>query len=1120
MERDTAMASWPDPELSLLDELVFECLEEVEDEGFEVIERLCGQHPDLATALRARLSALRNAGFLPEGFEGAELPESVEEAPPGSLVDEWLGACERDDAEARDTLCAAFPEHAAALRSLHPRERPDSRPIGVDLGTGDDSAWEVLIDQLRSRGPTYERYVFEDEVARGGMGVIYRVFDKDARRRLALKVMLDDSVAQGPDDASLGRFLEEAQVTSQLDHPGIVPVHEIGVDGEGRTYFTMKLVKGEDLRAIFARVADPDDEDWTQTRALNVLLRVCEALAYAHDRGVIHRDLKPGNVMVGKYGEAYVMDWGLAKVAGQEDHPRPQLRLDESSLLTTDRKDAAETPDSPILTLDGAVIGTPAYMPPEQACGRVEEIGPQADVYAMGATLYHLLSGRMPYCPPGERLSARTILGLVVHGPPPSVAKLAPRAPAEVVAICEKAMSREITDRYPDMTALAADLRAFVEQRVVAAYETGAWAELRKWVLRNKGLAATGAAALVAVLALSGWALLERAAARKSERIATASAVEARAQSDRAEIAEALAETQRDQARKSERIATASAVEARAQSDRAEIAEALAETQRDQATQRALELQQVSEFQAGQLARVDAEAMGLTILDLALQQARIAQERDGRTPEEVDRGLAELERLLAGADFTGLALTVLDRHVFEHALGELEGFEDTAVKARLLHATAITLSRLGLYERAVGPQEQALELLEGQRGGEDPDTLQALSELGRQLVSLDRYAEAEERLLRAIETQRRVLSDEHVDTLSSIDYLGALYQAMGRLDDAESLMREVLEGKRRTLGDEDTRTLTSQTNLGALLQLRGRYQEAEPLLRAALSGQRRAVGDEAQSTLMALNNLGSVLIAQGRVADAEPYFREYLETARRVLGDRHKTTLVALNNLANVLQEQNELEEAESLFREALEGSRRLGGPDALITLSNLARVLQAQGQLDAAEPLLREALEGKRRRLSDDHQSTLVTLMSLGLLMKAKGELDEAEQLLREALAGCRRVLQPGHPGILSALSQLGPLLQDQGKLKEAEPLMREALEGYRASFPPGHRGIVASLTGLGKLLAAQERFEEAEPLLREALDTLPEQHPKYRALRQLLDDVQSAGQEPSSDAEDGSDR
>ncbi|HIG06297.1 MAG TPA: hypothetical protein EYQ08_11315 [Planctomycetes bacterium] len=277
MERDTAMASGPDPELSLLDELVFECLEEVEDEGFEVIERLCGQHPDLATALRARLSALRNAGFLPEGFEGAELPESVEEAPPGSLVDEWLGACERDDAEARDTLCAAFPEHAAALRSLHPRERPDSRPIGVDLGTGDDSAWEVLIDQLRSRGPTYERYVFEDEVARGGMGVIYRVFDKDARRRLALKVMLDDSVAQGPDDASLGRFLEEAQVTSQLDHPGIVPVHEIGVDGEGRTYFTMKLVKGEDLRAIFARVADPDDEDWTQTRALNVLLRVCEA---------------------------------------------------------------------------------------------------------------------------------------------------------------------------------------------------------------------------------------------------------------------------------------------------------------------------------------------------------------------------------------------------------------------------------------------------------------------------------------------------------------------------------------------------------------------------------------------------------------------------------------------------------------------------------------------------------------------------------------------------------------------------------------------------------------------------------------------------------------------------
>ncbi|MCA8963204.1 MAG: protein kinase, partial [Planctomycetes bacterium] len=154
------------------------------------------------------------------------------------------------------------------------------------------------------------------------------------------------------------------------------------------------------------------------------------------------------------------------------------------------------------------------YMPPEQAEGRIEDMGPRADVYAMGAMLYHLLAGHMPYVSPGARKSNRMILTEVTRFPPPPIADEAKDAPAELVAICEKAMARRIADRYADMTALARDLRAFLEQRVVEAYETGAIAELRKWVQRNKALATTAAAALVAVLALSGWAVVERGKAR------------------------------------------------------------------------------------------------------------------------------------------------------------------------------------------------------------------------------------------------------------------------------------------------------------------------------------------------------------------------------------------------------------------------------------------------------------------------------------------------------------------------------------------------------------------------------------------------------------------------------
>src|SRR5262249_41720672 len=145
--------------------------------------------------------------------------------------------------------------------------------------------------------------------------------------------------------------------------------------------------------------------------------------------------------------------------------------------------------DSPLVTMDGTVLGTPFYMPPEQAGGRIQEIGPQSDVYAVGAMLYHLLSGNPPYHTEGDRVSALTLLAMVMHGPPRPLSQAAPSATPELIAICERAMARNIPDRYPTMRALADDLRAYLEGRVVRAYEAGAVAEFRKWVRRNRGMA-------------------------------------------------------------------------------------------------------------------------------------------------------------------------------------------------------------------------------------------------------------------------------------------------------------------------------------------------------------------------------------------------------------------------------------------------------------------------------------------------------------------------------------------------------------------------------------------------------------------------------------------------------
>ncbi len=428
-----------------------------------------------------------------------------------------------------------------------PRTQPASLPSSLPQGV-DASAF--ILERLQAHGAKHTRYVQRGELARGGMGQILRVWDEDLRRELAMKVVLDESGRAAAGEIPpkvLGRFLEEAQVTGQLDHPGIVPVHELGLDEHGAVFFTMRLVRGRDLKEVFELVPrgpETGTAEWPLTRVLWVLLKMCEAMAYAHSKGVIHRDLKPANVMVGRFGEVYVMDWGLARVLGQPDRHDLRVRGEESSfsfVQSERRADASHSADSVLFTMDGDVVGTPAYMAPEQARGEIDRLGPRSDVYSLGAMLYHLLTGEMPYVTPGARVSQHTVLRAVLDGPPRPVSALRPDVPEELVAICEKAMAREPEQRYADMGALGEDLRAYLENRVVKAHRRGALVELKKWVQRNRALATAWAAVLgVALLGLAATAWVQvrgrreaegaRAAAQASERSALDSQAEAERQ--------------------------------------------------------------------------------------------------------------------------------------------------------------------------------------------------------------------------------------------------------------------------------------------------------------------------------------------------------------------------------------------------------------------------------------------------------------------------------------------------------------------------------------------------------------------------------------------------------------
>ena len=314
---------------------------------------------------------------------------------------------------------------------------------GEDPRTADAPA------RRRGSGDLPARYEDLDLIAGGGSGEVRRVRDTLLERVVAMKVLRAAHVGS---PRMRARFLNEAHITAELEHPGIVAVHDRGELADGRLWFVMREVRGRTMREVIEEVHDPQGRSerapsgFTFRRLVDAFARVAQAVGYAHSRGVVHRDLKPDNLMVGEFGEVLVMDWGLARRGGDAGA----------------HEGGGDEPDeaSPALTRHGDVLGTAAYMAPEQARGERDLHGPATDVYALGAVLYHLLSGRPPYAGHGP-----AAWKAVLDAPPPRLARVtgALAIPAELEAICERAMQRDIAARYPDADALAREVLAWLD---------------------------------------------------------------------------------------------------------------------------------------------------------------------------------------------------------------------------------------------------------------------------------------------------------------------------------------------------------------------------------------------------------------------------------------------------------------------------------------------------------------------------------------------------------------------------------------------------------------------------------------------------------------------------------
>jgi serine/threonine-protein kinase len=422
---------------------------------------------------------------------------------------------------APDRGVAALDPSGAQRSQLGPRPSGDTL---VPPSSAPDESAETCVRPTLNAGAatrgsgslpaaTTPRYRRLRPHAHGGLGEVYLALDEELHREVAVKEI---RLAYADDPHSRASFLLEGEVTGRLEHPGIVPVYGLGTHPDGRPYYAMRFIKGESLRDAIHRfhasatpLAGPR---LLELRGLlGRLVGVCNAVAYAHSRGVLHRDLKPGNVMLGPFGETLVVDWGLARVQSEaEPAPRSEHRLVLSSAQGSH------------VTLGQTVVGTAAYMSPEQAEGNQEKLGPASDVYSLGATLYELLTGRPPFVA-GD---LDTEFTAVKRGAFPPPRQVRPSVPPALEAVCLKAMYLDPGQRYASATALADDIERWLADEPVRAYREPLLVRLGRWERRHRSLVASATVLLltaVVSLAVSSVLIgLEQARTRRAHERADA----------------------------------------------------------------------------------------------------------------------------------------------------------------------------------------------------------------------------------------------------------------------------------------------------------------------------------------------------------------------------------------------------------------------------------------------------------------------------------------------------------------------------------------------------------------------------------------------------------------------